>query len=73
MSGGSDPSQTMVIPTTINNFITHIEVSSSSVSIKLEDQNFQLWRREVVLALHERDLYEHVTGEEKRSDEKSTT
>jgi hypothetical protein len=30
-------------------------------------------RREVVLALRERDFYEHVTGEEKRSDEKSTT
>jgi transposase InsO family protein len=42
MSGGLDPSQTMAVPTTINNSITHIEVSSSSVSVKLGDQNFQL-------------------------------
>jgi gag-polypeptide of LTR copia-type len=63
----------MAVPTTINNSITHIEVSSSSVSVKLGDQNFLLWHREVVLALHERDLYEHVTGEEKRPDEESIT
>jgi gag-polypeptide of LTR copia-type len=59
-----------ILSQTINNNITNIEVGSSQItSIQLGDYNFQLWNRQVILALHERELYEHVTGEEKKPDQ----
>ena len=50
-----------------NNHITNntIEVSSSRLTATLlNDNNFQSWVRAATLALNERDIYDHITGEE---------
>jgi thioester reductase-like protein len=65
--------ETATIPQTITNTITNIEVGSIQVSERLGNHNFQLWSRSIILTLHERELYEHITGEERKPDESKVT
>jgi hypothetical protein len=65
--------KTVTTPQTITNIIINIEVGSVQISERLGDHNFQLWSRSIILTLHERELYEHITREEPKSYESKVT